>query len=431
MKSFIQKILKILSKVILKRYRPKVIGITGSVGKTSAKKAIYTVLASRYRTRENIKNYNNEIGLPLSVIGMESPGRDIVGWARVFIKALGLILLKDKDYPEILVLEMGVDRPKDMSYLTSFVKCDIAVVSAIGEVPVHIEFFDNVEDLVEEKAVLIKSLSKDGLAALNYDDKYVSGMKKVSEAKTATFGLKKGADVRAVEISFSDGQWILENGSIGTSFKVTYQGNTVPIRLFNMVGYQQVYSALAAITVGLNLEMNLLEISEALKNYVSPPGRMKILKGIKETLILDDSYNAAPLSVKSALKVLGDLKIGDGGRKIAVLGDMLELGKFSEIAHREVGEMAAKNVSALFTVGDKSKFVAEEAVKSGMDKNFVFVYNDSFKAGKELQKILRKNDLVLIKGSQGTRMERVVEEVMAEPLRAKELLVRQDESWKK
>lgn len=431
MKIIIQKILKIFSKIILKKYRPKVIGITGSVGKTSAKEAIYTVLSSKFRVRKNIKNYNNEIGLPLTIIGLESPGASVGGWLCVFLKALGLVVFRQQEYPEFLVLEMGIDRPGDMAYLTSFVKCYLSIVTAIGEVPVHIEFFGNMENLVKEKEKLIESLSPDGVAILNYDDKSVLAMKKDTSAKIITYGLYKGADAQAIEISFSEGEWLLDNGSIGTSFKVTYQGNTVPVRLFNVIGYQQVYAALAAIAVGLSLEMNLLEIVESLKSYQPLPGRMKLLKGIKNTLILDDSYNAAPLSVKAALKVLKELNVKGGGRKIAVLGDMLELGEFSEPAHREIGALAANTVSILFTIGDKSRFIAEEAIKKGMDKNNVLAYNDSLEAGRELQKMIREDDLILIKGSQGIRTERVVEEIMAEPQKAKELLVRQDENWKR
>lgn len=431
MKFIIQKILKALSKAILGKYQPKVIGITGSVGKTSTKEAIYTVLSSKFKVRKNIKNYNNEIGLPLTIIGIESPGPSIWGWCWVVLKALGLVLFKSRDYPEILVLEMGVDRPGDMKYLVDFIKCDIAVVSAIGEVPVHIEFFGSLENLVEEKAILIESLKQDNVAILNYDDKLVLGMKKNVVSKVITYGLRKGADVQAIEISFSEGQWVLENGNIGTSFKVVYDGKVVPLRLFNVIGYQSVYAALAAVAVGLNLEMNLLEIVEQIRNYESPPGRMRIIKGIKNTLILDDSYNASPLAVKAALKVLKELKTEPNGRKIAVLGDMLELGEFSETAHREIGALAANTVSILLTIGDKSKFIVDQAIKSGMDKNSVLVYNNSFQAGKELQNILRPDDLVLVKGSQGMRAERVVEEIMAEPQRAKELLVRQDKSWKK
>lgn len=431
MKFLIQNILKTLSKSILKKYHPKIISITGSVGKTSAKEAIYTVLSSKFRARKNIKNYNNEIGLPLTIVGVETPGRNIGGWIALIAKAIKLLITRSSEYPEILVLEMGIDRPNDMRYLTSFVTSDIGVVSAIGEIPVHIEFFGSLENVVKEKSVLVSSLAPDKVAVLNYDDRSVYGMKKSVKAKIVTFGLKKGADVRAIEISFSEGQWTLENGTVGISFKVVYQGNIVPVRLFNIVGYQQVYAALAAVAVGVSLDMNLLGIVEALKHHQSPPGRMKILKGIKNTLILDDSYNAAPLSMKEALRVLKEIKVEGSNRKIAVLGDMLELGEFSEQAHRDIGSIVAKTASLLITIGDKSRFIAEEAKRSGMDKNLILVYNDSLEAGKALQRVLKENDVVLIKGSQGVRAERVVEEVMAEPQYAKELLVRQDESWKK
>ena len=142
MKKFIQLKLKVVAKMILAKYKPDIIGITGSVGKTSAKEAVYCVLSSKFRVRRNLGNYNNEIGVPLTIIGLDSPGRSIICWIVVFWQALKLILVKDKNYPEILVLEMGVDRPGDMKYLNSIVKCRIGVVTLIG--PVHLEFFNTI-----------------------------------------------------------------------------------------------------------------------------------------------------------------------------------------------------------------------------------------------------------------------------------------------
>ncbi|MCX6796207.1 MAG: Mur ligase family protein, partial [Candidatus Falkowbacteria bacterium] len=153
MKIIVQKILKHLAKAILKKYQPLVIGITGSVGKTSAKEAIYAVLASQKKTRRNVKNYNNEIGLPLTIIGAESGGRSIADWLKVFRRALKLICVKDENYPEILVLEMGADRPGDLDYLNSIVCCKIGVITLIG--PVHLEYFGSIEQIQKEKGKLI------------------------------------------------------------------------------------------------------------------------------------------------------------------------------------------------------------------------------------------------------------------------------------
>ncbi|MCK4554802.1 hypothetical protein KAU19_07680, partial [Candidatus Parcubacteria bacterium] len=196
MKKIIQLKLKILAKLILAKYKPDVIGITGSVGKTSTKEAIYTVLASKFKVRRNIKNYNNEIGLPLTIIGADSPGRSIIGWYIVFLKALKLILFKDKDYPKILVLEMGVDRPGDMKYLNNIVKCKVGVITSIG--PVHLEFFGTINNIQKEKGGLIKNLTKSSWAVLNYDDEKVRQTGNNTEAQILTYGFNEKADVRAL-----------------------------------------------------------------------------------------------------------------------------------------------------------------------------------------------------------------------------------------
>ena len=159
MKNILQLKLKIIARMILCKYKPRVIGITGSVGKTSAREAIYAVLSAQFKARRPLKNYNNEIGLPLAIIGVKSPNKSILGWLGVFFKALGLLLVRDKNYPEILILEMGVDRPGDMKYLLDIVKPEIGVITSIG--PSHLEYFETVKKIQEEKGGLVKDLNKD------------------------------------------------------------------------------------------------------------------------------------------------------------------------------------------------------------------------------------------------------------------------------
>ena len=173
--------------------------------------------------------------------------------------------------------------------------------------------------------------------------------------------------------------------------------------------------------------MNLLEIANALKNFQSPAGRLNIIDGIKNTVIIEDSYNAAPQSTLAALEVLEKIK---ARRKIVALGNMLELGSETESGHREVGRKVAEVADVLFAVGDKAKFIADEAEKAGLDKNQIFFYNDSSEAKIPIQKELAEGDVILIKGSQGARMERLSEEIMRHPQQAKKLLPRQTEEWK-
>lgn len=417
MRKILQKILKMLSVSVLKKYKPKIIAITGSVGKTSTKEAIFAVVSKQYKTRKNLRNYNNEIGVPLTILGFETAGKNIFSWVAIFFKAALMILKRQTNYPEILVLEFGADRPGDIKYLTDFVKPDIAVVTAIGEIPAHVEFFAGPEDIAKEKAILVKSLAPGGFAVLNYDDDTVLDMAHQTNAKTLTFGFGEGSKILASSLNYQN---FNEEG--GVNFKLHYQKQEFNVNLPKILGKQQAYSALAAITVGAAMGMDLTNILSALRNFKALPGRMKLIKGIKNTWLIDDSYNAAPLSVHAALDVLNQLK---APRKIAVLGDMKEIGKYAFEAHQAVADRAADVVDILITVGDKAKIIAEHVENLGLDSNKVFWFDiDSVaKAGLKLQEILKEGDLVLVKASRAIALERIIKEVMLHPEKAKELLV--------
>ncbi|OGY43179.1 MAG: hypothetical protein A3B89_00800 [Candidatus Buchananbacteria bacterium RIFCSPHIGHO2_02_FULL_40_13] len=423
-KQSVQAVLANLAKLILKKYQPDIIGVTGSFGKTSAKEAIYTVLSRKFNVRRNIKNYNNEIGLPLTIIGAGSGGRSIWVWLGVFIKALVLLIWTDKSYPEILVLEMAVDRSGDMLYLTNLAPCKIGVVTGIG--PVHLEFFKTLDRIAKEKAVMVSHIDKNGWAILNYDNEYVAEMDKLTRARIITYGIiNNNADIKASEIIVSEG----ENGKIsGLSFKLSYQGSTVPVLLPNILGEHLIYAALSAVAVGQVYNLNLVDIAQALRLFKAPKGRMNLIEGLKNTYIIDDTYNAGPDSTLAALNVLG--KISITGKKFAVLGDMLELGDYTEEGHRQVGAAVFNNhLDYLIAVGEKAKFIASETERQGLKRDNIFIFSDTEKAGLFLQAKIKNGDFILVKGSQGMRMEKIVKEVMAEPQRASELLVRQDEEW--
>lgn len=424
-KRLLQFKLKVLAKLILSRYRPEVIGITGSMGKTSAKEAIYAVLAPKYKVRRNLKNYNNEIGLPLTIIGSESPGKSLFGWFGVFWRAVWLVLWRDKDYPEILVLEMGVDRPGDMVYLTSIVKPKIGVVTGIGQT--HAEFFGTIDRIEKEKAELIKNLEHGGWTVLNFDDERVAAMAKASRVRVITFGLDKKADVSALELMFSFEREKEAADLSGVSFKLSYGGSAVPVMLPQVIGRPAVYAALAAAAVGAAYGLNLVEISQALDNYRSPKGRLNLISGIKHTMIIDDSYNASPRATEEALSLAARIPVPKGARRFAVLGDMLELGSYSEESHRQIGKLVFENkLDVLIVVGEKSRDIARGAEAAGFSPDKIFHFPDADAAKLFIQERIAANDLILVKGSQGVRMEKIVKEIMAEPLRAQELLVRQD-----
>lgn len=408
---------------ILKKYRPKIVAVTGSVGKTSTVEAIYTVLAADFNVRKNLKNYNNEIGIPLSIIGVESGNAKLGRWITILLRAARLAIVRDRHYPKILILEMGADHPGDLEYLCRFVPIDVAVVTSVA--PAHLEFFKTIEAVAREKGTIVRRLPANGTAVLNTDDRLVKKMGANTKAKTLSYGLLSGAAVRATDLSISQAGERIN----GLNFKLTHNGKTTPILLPNVIAQHLAYSALAAVAVGLTFEMSRRTITERLTHFQPPTGRMRLIPGLKNTLIIDDSYNSSPLAAQKALWQLGNLKTK--GRRFAVLGDMLELGSYTETGHQEVGAAAAEyGVDYLITVGEMSRDMVRGAIKKGLGKNNCFNFPTSTEAGKFLQQQIGPGDLILVKGSQGVRMERVVKELMAEPQRAGELLVRQGRDWK-
>ena len=256
MSRFLRLELKILAKLILKRYRPTIIGITGSIGKTSAKEAIAQILGDKLSYRAIFKNCNNEIGVPLTIIGVISPGRNLILWFKVFFQALKLILINDKNYPKILILEMGVNRPGDINYLTDIAPINLALVTTISYS--HSEYFGSLNNIKKEKQVLVEKLKSNGLAILNYDNEPTREMKSASPARVLTYGLSIGADLRAQDIvyNYSRGDYELS----GLNFKLNYQGSIVPVIMKNVFSETAIYAALAAVAVGLYFNFNLVDI---------------------------------------------------------------------------------------------------------------------------------------------------------------------------
>jgi UDP-N-acetylmuramoyl-tripeptide--D-alanyl-D-alanine ligase len=418
----LKKVLQVISTLILKKYNPRVISITGSVGKTSTKEAIFSVLANKYRVRRSEKNYNNEIGLPLTIIGVDSGKSSHWEWLKVFCKGLVTIIFP-VEYPEVLVLEMGADRPGDIKYLSSLVRSDVGVVTEVS--PSHIEFFKTLEGIAKEKMTLVTELDVNALALINVDNELIAKHKEHIKARTMTYGFKDGADLQATDLLFN---YANDEDVKGLSFKLNYKGTILPVRLNNVLAKHQIYSALAATAVGLEFGLNLVEIAGFLANFSLPCARLNLIGGIKRTSIIDDTYNASPASVVAAVDVLSAVR---ATRKIAVLGDMLELGEEAGKAHRAVGKKILESrIDIFFGVGEGMKAAVMELKKNGFPEKNIFQFDDPITAGIKLQEIMQEGDLVLIKGSQGLRMEKVVEEVMAEPQKAGELLCRQNEEWK-
>src|SRR3989338_1762868 len=424
------RILLFFSRLIVRRYRPKIIGITGSVGKTSTKGAICAVLSSRFRVRQSIKSYNNEIGVPLTIIGSESANRSIVGWLGIIFKAIRLILWKDPAYPEMLVLEMDADQPGDIAYLTRMAPCDVGVLTAIA--PAHLEKFETIENIATEKRVIIKHLRPGAVAILNGDNALVAKTPVPSGVIVFTYGFGDSVDVRGSDMMISRDSESSGLPVRGVSFKISYSGSSVPTLLSGVIGRPAALSALAATAMGLHFGLNLVDITRALQNIKTPPGRLRLIKGINNTLIIDDSYNSSPAAALMAIETFTEIHLPLGAKRYAVLGDMLELGSYSEAGHEEVGRRGAEGgVDVLATVGERARTICRAARLVGFDSGSMFCFAEAMEAVRFLEEHIGPGDAMLIKGSQAMRMERIVKELMAEPERARELLVRQGPEWQK
>ncbi|MFN3188721.1 MAG: UDP-N-acetylmuramoyl-tripeptide--D-alanyl-D-alanine ligase [Candidatus Paceibacteria bacterium] len=422
-KSCIVAILTFEAKVVLRRSKPTIIAITGSVGKTSTKDAIFTVLKDTYRTRKSQKSFNSEIGVPLSILALPNAWDSVWGWTQNIIDGF-FIAFFSRQYPQVLVLEVGVDRPGDMANITKWLKPDIVVMTRLPDVPVHVEYFGTPEAVVAEKMELAKALKPDGIFIYNNDDIKLQEVAK--EVRQKSFGYS-----RYLQSHFTASEdKVIYNDDIpvGMSLVLSHLTKKVTMRIEGSIGIQHNYTIAAAAAVASHFDISLERVAAALEGHVPAPGRMQIIPGLKHTIILDDTYNASPIAMELALQTLGEIR--GAKRKIAVLGDMMELGQFSSNEHERIGALVPKCADMLLTLGIRSRKIAEGALENGLSEKVIWQYDDIARAGRELQNFLQPGDVVLIKASQSIRAERVVEEIMAEPERASELLVRQDSSWK-
>jgi len=414
------KILNVISRKIIARHNPVIIGITGSVGKSSARKAIYEIFKTKYSVACNKSVYHSDISIPLAIIGEKSGGRSVLKWFFVVFRAMKILFGYEK-YPEILILEMDVNRPGDMKKILKVAKPNIAIFTGVGKYPSHLEYFKDARQIAKEKSLLIKALGKKDIAILNYDDEYARELAKGAKSEVITYGFDPKSMFIAEEIFLGDRKWRIEDGSIGMGFKVSQNGTTVPFRLPYALGRAQIYAALASCAVGSLFGFNLLEISEILSKYQPLAGRMKLIKGINKSLIIDDTFNANPNSMLVALESLGKL---DASRRIAVLGDMLELGEYSDEGHSEVGKKIPKTADILFTYGAMSKIISEKANTFGMNANKISHFDKIDDLVKELKDTAKEHDVILIKGSRSMHMEEIVKAIMEKPELADELLVK-------
>lgn len=416
-KKIVLKLLKSMARRRLKKFRGKIIAVTGSVGKTSTKEAIYSVLNTQFKVRRNKKSMNSEFGLLLTILEIESGFSSATKWSWYLMKGFFHSLFRD--HSEILLLELGVDKPDDMDFLTSIVKPDVAIITNVHHAHMAEGQFASVDEVFEEKSKLVKAMKEHGRAILNIDNDYLADLtKKLGKKRCVTFGKDKDADFWASQIKLS-----LD----GTTFILHHDNKRYDVKI-RPIGQFQVYVVLPAIICGNMFNMHIEHILAALERFGTPPGRMSVIPAINQAAILDSTYNCSPAALTEALHALREL--GEKNRKVAVIGNMNELGKFSKELHEEVGKVAAQCADLLLTVGNEAAQVAASAQSEGMEVKNIFKFKNALEAAEFFKDEIKKGDLILVKGSQNNvRLERFVKALMEHPADAKELLVRQEKDW--
>ena len=431
MKSILRKILtrilSIESRLVLRKYKPYVIAVTGSVGKTSTKDAIHAVISTRYHARKSEKSFNSEIGVPLTIIGCPNGWSSPVVWFYNILRGAHLIL-STRPYPEYLVLEVGADHPGDIASISKWLKPDIAVLTRMSDVPVHIEYFKNAEEVLAEKMHLAKALSSRGTVVVNADDELFMREVLKIDKKKITFGTARDADIniKNVSIVYDEDSNHLPSGE---KITISTTDRESVIEVENIIGNHLSYPFAAAVAVAQVLGIDNIDWIKALYEYETARGRMRLIPGLEGSLLIDDSYNSSPIALHEALRTLDDLTTK--GRKIAVLGDMKELGQYSKREHEKVGEQVSHIAHTVVAVGQAARDIAESAIHSNLKKDHVHWFNDSVEAADFLHDFVRVGDVVLVKGSQSMRMERVTKALMKVGLNPADFLVRQEDEWQK
>jgi UDP-N-acetylmuramoyl-tripeptide--D-alanyl-D-alanine ligase len=352
------------------------VGITGSVGKTTTKEAAAAALGARFRVLRSAASFNNEIGVPMTFLAQEPPH-------------------------EVAVIELGFYVPGEIADLCRLVRPQVGIVIAVPDIPVHFARTPSVDAIARGKAELVESLPPDGVALLNADDPRVRAMAERTRARVVLYGTASDAALRATDIAV--------DGLDEVRFVARYEGASAEVR-FPLPGAHLVPSALAAIGAAIHLGVPLDEAAIAVAALERPAHRMSVRR-IGDVTVIDDAYNASPAATSAALRLLAAQR----GRRVAVLGDMLELGSLSTSAHREVGALAARSVDVLVGVGELAGIAVAEARRSGIAD--AYAARESAEALVILRRIQRPGDVILVKGSRALRLEEIVEALDAPAVR--------------
>ncbi|GHO66309.1 hypothetical protein KSC_052010 [Ktedonobacter sp. SOSP1-52] len=395
--------LRAYASEILQHWQPTIIAVAGGVGKTSTKEAIASVLSRNYATFRSWKNYNDLLGIPLS-LGRLEPQH------------------------EYAVLELGCDHPGELHELCQMVKPHIGILTNVA--PVQLQYFGSLEHLAKELSELLYSLPPEGCFWLNdADERLVKIVERYQQQRGSST-----PDIRPLGIREID-ETQIRVGWEGLSFPLEQEGEVGTLTLAScLLGRQHIGTMLAAYRIGRACGMSAEEVSEAMEQLSPIEGRLNPLPGVYESRLLDDTHNASPGSVLAGLQALDELT-NEGGKRVAILGEMLNLGYYQDDWYEQIGEQAASKVDYLILRGERTALIAEGARRAGLTSEQIELVSTHEDAAQLARKYLEREgeaerNVVLLKGSEATRMERVTEMLMAHPEEAQEKLVRQTPGWK-
>ncbi len=363
-----EKAMGYIARYYKEKFEIPYIGITGSVGKTTTRDMVYAAISSKFNTLKNEGNLNNHFGVPLTLFNLD-------------------------ESHECAVIEMGMSGFKEIEYLANIVDPQIGVISNIGLS--HIEKLGSQEGILKAKMEITTNFNSNNTLVVNGDDKFLATLKdKSHEYNLKTFGFKKENDIYCESYKMNE-----EN----LTFICIIDGKEEEI-FIPTVGEHNIYNAMSAILVGIKLGLSLEEIKQGLKDYKATKMRLDIVKNDKLTII-NDAYNASPDSMEAALKILGRYK----NRRVAILGDMFEMGEHAEYGHRLVGKSVINNADLLITIGNDSKFIGKEAINLGFSEENIHHFETKEDAINKIDNLLKDNDTVLLKASRGMKLEKIVE----------------------
>ncbi len=425
LKQTAKKILQWQAKVVLKKYNPKVIAVVGAVGKTVTRETIYSVLSKKVFIRKSEKSFTTEVGVPLTILGS---AYGITGFFELLTSIFsGFVLVwKKRKYPEWLLLELDSDKPGDLESVSHWIKPDILVVTATGEVPSHIESFGDIENFLREKSFMVNAVKRDGVIVYNSDDYLIKKLVEDTLVRKISCGRLLGNNIYGSEYQIEYGGKE-QKKPVGMSFSILYRKKEYLIHKLEQIGMHIEYASLLAFAVGHEFHLSSREIVSSLQKSKALNGRSRVLSGIKNSTIIDDTYNASPVAVSEFVKIAG--KMNGASRKVLILGDMLELGRYSATEHRNLAELVKANADYVVTVGFRMRKLAEELLNLSFPESNIVSFDSADEACVLLDSLIQEGDLVLVKGSQAMRMEKIVEEIMRHPEDAKKLLVRQEKIW--